>query len=111
MMTADEMRAFVDRRLAALHQLLTTNTTDGMSAEQVDAFDAAADDLGIEFLWHADEGSGDVCLRMIGVVNGLLARNDQTMMMQYDEDGKFIGLIVANQTRFGRSTEAPPSVP
>lgn len=108
MMTQDEMQAFVDRRIAAVHQFLTTETCEKLSQEQQAAFDEAAVDLGVEFLWNDHEESGTFGLRMIGLINGLLARNDQTLMMQYDENGNFIGLKVADRTRFGVSVEAPP---
>src|ERR1035437_10081273 len=110
MMTQEEMQAFVDRRIQADHQFLTTETCDELPQEQQAAFDEDAGELGAEFVWCGDEGSGTFGLRMIGIINGLLARNDQTLMMQYDENDHFIGLKVADRTRFGVSVEDPPDV-
>ena len=110
MMTQEEMQAFVDRRIAAVHQFLTTRMSEELPLAQVEAFDAAAGELGVEFTWMGEEGAGTFALRMIGIVNGLLARNDQTLKMQYDENDNFIGLKVADKTRFGVSVEAPPDV-
>jgi hypothetical protein len=50
-------------------------------------------DTELSFAW-AYEGEATWTLRLIDLINGLLAEKDQVLRMEYDESRRFVGLSV-----------------
>ena len=73
----------------------------------VEEFDAAAArGEGLEVAFLQDPMSKLFELHPIGVINGLLAQKNMTLVGQFDEAGEFIGLDVKPNTRFGEPVDA-----
>lgn len=100
--TIEEKKAFVKNALSKLEALLRTPVSGFHTEEEVIAMDDAAEEIGYEFSWWSEDEGQKYLLRCIGFINGFLANQNKTLVMQYDEDTKdFVGIAVVDNTKFG----------
>jgi hypothetical protein len=76
--------------LGMLEDCLLEEIYNELTEDQAEQLEKNAE---LSFAW-AYEGEDTCTLRLIGLINGLLAEKGQVLRMEYDENRRFVGLSV-----------------
>lgn len=96
---------FAATNIEAALALLFTPVVESMTKEQVEAYETACKEGdGTEFAFFSEDDGETYALRVIGVINGLLAKQSMTLQVMADNDtGAYLGLLLEMGKRFGES--------